>query len=152
MDPLSITAGALAVLGAIGKTAKFIEELRKGVESVDGEVESLFGELESLHFMIESINHLFQDESFIREVQIYYERSPTPTFSSLHRCLENCLPTVHQLGELIKEVAPGHRDGVFRRAIRHFKLEDRQEEIMRLRQQLQTHQASMNVCLSVVHM
>jgi hypothetical protein len=91
MDPLSITAGILAVLGASGEVAKQVKNLL-ALEDAPDELLALNVEISDLRFVLHDVEYLLQRQS---------EESAAPIPLGLTKALQRSRETVLALEKLI---------------------------------------------------
>lgn len=144
VEPLSITAGVISVLGVCLRVSVELKKFRNGVAEVRTTVTAMLTDVKALRQVLGSMEDTFEE----------VESQMPPTghigthWTNLSRSLHDGRTTLENLEELLRQV---NKDVPFLdQARRRLRLNDASEQIANYRQQVQTYKDALQLSLQTI--
>ncbi|KAF2966485.1 hypothetical protein GQX73_g7104 [Xylaria multiplex] len=136
MDPLSITTGAIALLGAVGKTIMAVTSFIRGCREARTDLTAVNRELMELQIVLE----LLRDDSAINENDVFPEALRAQVLS----VITNCNAIVEQINTVLEK-----HDASISTPLRW--VVSGKNEVANLRMSLEAHRGSLNLALEMIN-
>jgi len=134
MDPLSITAGCLALLSAVGKTSVAVTTFIRGCREARSDLTSITGELTQLHLVLD----LLKDEASVSDGRVIPESLQVQILS----IIKNCSTVVDNINKVLQNHSG--KTGVAKWVAFG------KSEVAGLRMSLEAHRGSLSLVLELV--
>jgi hypothetical protein len=134
MDPLSITTGCLALIGAISKTSIFITHFIRGCREARGDLTSVSHELFDLQFVLD----------FLKEDSAVVDDDVLPGFirAQILSVIGNCGEVIDKIEKVLNDISES-RVPAARWMV------DGKKEVATLKSSLETHRRALNLALEI---
>ena len=151
MDPVSITVSAYTILTVITKASLTLTAFINDAEVANETLEELRSDLKVLYDLIDNINRLFKVPAFTQAIQAIQKESQINLFDCLVRALQNCSVEVQKLADILSEFGFAKAESRIRKGILQFRLDQRKDDINKLKQNFQGHKTSINTAFAILN-
>jgi len=149
MDPLSIIASALPILIILQKATTTITAFINDAEVVNETSAELLSDLKGLCDLIENINLMFRIPNFTQALEDIQRESHVNLVICLDRALQSCSGETEKLESLLSDLRAVKPNGRLKRSILQLRLDQRMEEITKIRQNFQHHKSYITLTFSL---
>ncbi|KAK4497185.1 hypothetical protein PRZ48_011635 [Zasmidium cellare] len=141
MDPLSIAGFSFQLVGAVGQLSKLIHDFYQGGKDLPQRILRFQSQLQLFQANVRSVERFFGNNDFYVAAIEFEHVYRSGTTLELLETLKTCNTGISQFSQEIEKHAPKDGEGIFRRGLTAFKLEE--SDIDELGTQLEAENASL---------
>ena len=152
MDPLSIIASSTSLAALCLKCSTLLYEYINDTKNVDATVSTFCSEIDSLAQVLDSIKTNFRHPRTVAVIQAAQDEYDGRLWSNIGKLLDRCKISMVRLEKILGGLNKSTGGGLLRKPIKQLRFSMKSDEIVMLRQQVQSHNLMMQITLQSISM